>query len=73
MSRRLVALLLDEGGEGACASVDPDLAASAGLGAYEATMRLLLASAAGRRERQGIAAVRRAGLEAWEKFHGGAS
>lgn len=73
-SRRMVAaVLLDAGDRGACASVDPDLAASAGLGVYGATMGLLLAASAGRQQRAGIEAVKRAGRDAWEKHHGGAS
>ena len=47
MSRRIVAVLVDGPGTG-WASVDPDLARAAGLGAYDATMGLLRAAKAGR-------------------------
>ena len=43
------------------------------LGGDEAAARLEATVTDARREAAGIEAVRRAGLEAWEKFHGGDS
>ena len=42
------------------------------LGGDEAAARLEATVTEARRERAGIEAVRRAGLEAWDKHHGGA-
>ena len=41
------------------------------LGGDEAAAQLEATVTEARRERAGIEAVRRAGLEAWDKFHGG--
>ena len=41
------------------------------LGGEQAAARLESTVTEARRERAGIEAVRRAGLEAWDKFHGG--